>query len=869
MTAINSPNTPPGLDLSQMQTALRRRLAAVRQRVRAQVSVFAVGRALLVVAAAALLGLLLDWWLELSVFARAVYILVAAAGVAALLWRDLLRPLLTPLDDLDLAAAMDRAAHGHDDDTARGKAEVARADARTAAAAGQVTTSHSRALASTRAATVHRDLAPRVASVLQLPALLDQPHPPSPIMIRHAVARSFQSLERVDFREHLNARHLGAGLLGALLAIALPVMVAAALPPAIRGIWADRWLTLSDTPWPRRTQLHVVGVEDNRITVARGERLSLRVFVRDTDPSRITKDVRIFVNPEESDSSTVVMSEASTPKPEAVRAALGALPAEGEPGVREFRYDLPEVVEPMELTFRGGDDRVGPIEVVPVPRPRVTRWTINAAHPRGNEVIDLAAASGEPALLLDTDAELVLHTNVDIAEARLIRVRDRSAPAATQPATAPADGPRGFDRVDDRTFVTRWRHTGAVAMRVQLVSKEANLQSHEMPLTIEVRADTTPRVALEHSKVRSRVRDVALIPLSINARDDFGLRQVQLLVKAESQSGAAAGVDAAAEAERARLDAEAEADPAEGEAAPGPAVDDIFDDDAADAEPVDEAAEAGGEAAADPAADPAAEADADGEAGEADEEPKLRTLRLTLYPGEGESGTTENFSTGYELDLSQMDLKVGDIVRVTALADDDRYGGAQRGASRTLVFRVVSRDDLFREILLRQQGYRSRFRQARDNAKDLLAVIDGTAGNPETPQPMDLLRQHRLIQRSVWQVHQAMADSAEEMKYNRLGGDEAYRLMQRDILEPIAGLHDGLMSEQRAAMERLSGDAAELPPLAVRQSQTVGRMDQILRLMAKWDSFIDVVNQLNEIIRIQRGVGRRTERMSEDGIFED
>ena len=48
-------------------------------------------------------------------------------------------------------------------------------------------------------------------------------------------------------------------------------------------------------------------------------------------------------------------------------------------------------------------------------------------------------------------------------------------------------------------------------------------------------------------------------------------------------------------------------------------------------------------------------------------------------------------------------------------------------------------------------------------------------------------------------------------------------------------------------------------------------MNEILKQMSQWDSFVDVINQLNEIIKLQDNVKRNTEQLKEkqtEGVFE-
>jgi hypothetical protein len=87
--------------------------------------------------------------------------------------------------------------------------------------------------------------------------------------------------------------------------------------------------------------------------------------------------------------------------------------------------------------------------------------------------------------------------------------------------------------------------------------------------------------------------------------------------------------------------------------------------------------------------------------------------------------------------------------------------------------------------------------------------------------------------------------------------------MEQKILRPLKALNDELMEPQRDALDRLGrpADPQKLSEAAARQEQIVARMQEILKQMAQWDSFVDVLNQLNEIIRIQQQAKSATEQI--------
>ena len=65
--------------------------------------------------------------------------------------------------------------------------------------------------------------------------------------------------------------------------------------------------------------------------------------------------------------------------------------------------------------------------------------------------------------------------------------------------------------------------------------------------------------------------------------------------------------------------------------------------------------------------------------------------------------------------------------------------------------------------------------------------------------------------------------------------------------------------------------ADEVDDIVERREQIVARLEAILKQMAQWDSFVDVLNQLNEIIRIETNLQKGTTQLKDkqkEGIFE-
>ena len=63
----------------------------------------------------------------------------------------------------------------------------------------------------------------------------------------------------------------------------------------------------------------------------------------------------------------------------------------------------------------------------------------------------------------------------------------------------------------------------------------------------------------------------------------------------------------------------------------------------------------------------------------------------------------------------------------------------------------------------------------------------------------------------------------------------------------------------------------EDPSQIAKTRRTIARMKTILKQMAQWDSFVDVLNQLDQIIKLETGVKDRSEKLQKketDSLFD-
>ncbi|MFK7788059.1 MAG: hypothetical protein AB8C95_01030 [Phycisphaeraceae bacterium] len=458
MTTLNTPPPNPSPDLNGMQQKLRGRLMSLGKRLRMRIALDSAVRSLAVLLGLLALSVVLDFWLELSRPMRVFYWLVTLAAAAHFVYHYGIKPLKKKLSPVELAEAVD-IAQGH-----RGS----------------------------------NQLAPRVATVLQLPGMLGDDSALSGNLIQDAVGRSYQSLETTDFNSAISGKHttqcLGV-LLAALVVFGGTGAGMSAIGENVVSTWAQRWLLLSDAAYPRNTAIEIAGLsEDGKLVIPAGEIATLftKITTKDGEP---IEEARLKLSPD---------SGQDWPK------GLDKFDA------KDFRFELMPMTEPAEATITAGDQSLT-FTIEPAARPRLTGLKLTHTHPADPDnpkTIDFAGAEGEVSLLDLNEVELVLTANVPIAEIRDVQEDSDSEADAKRPA---------IKRVSENVFKIKWTHLERQRFRIELVSENAGLVSQPIPISIGLKNDRKPSVRLRYTGVGQRITPNALIPLTVESRDDYGL----------------------------------------------------------------------------------------------------------------------------------------------------------------------------------------------------------------------------------------------------------------------------------------------------------------------------------------------------------
>ena len=254
-------------------------------------------------------------------------------------------------------------------------------------------------------------------------------------------------------------------------------------------------------------------------------------------------------------------------------------------------------------------------------------------------------------------------------------------------------------------------------------------------------------------------------------------------------------------------------------------------------------------------------------------ERKTRRTTVALPLNSDPARPMLDFQVRHDVPLQSDPPQVGTLLRFVGEAEDRCARGAQTGRSSALALQVVSPDELFYEILIRQRAERTKFLAVLETAEKQTAVL---AGSPSVEDYLRVVRLEHSGSRLLDQISGRIADTLQEMKLNQIGSPKSYHLLQDGVIDPMRALTAGPMNQLRGMLQALAGVASS--PGASKEAarrlhdEVVTKMRNILDQMSQWESFVDVVNQVADVIRMEQKVLQDTEKARESRtkeIFDD
>ena len=230
--------------------------------------------------------------------------------------------------------------------------------------------------------------------------------------------------------------------------------------------------------------------------------------------------------------------------------------------------------------------------------------------------------------------------------------------------------------------------------------------------------------------------------------------------------------------------------------------------------------------------------------------PGVERWRADLVRAEPGAALAASEEREGEVPLAELAPPVGARLTLLAEAEDRCPVGGQVAASRALALVVVEPAELLAEIDTRLQDARANLRASTEEARALEDEMARAAAPGD-----DWPRRQRLTDRTVGQTRRTLAESLRELTLNALIDEQAEELLRERALEPLTELAETHLPAQRERLERTDADLAAL---RAGQRQVVARMRRALSGLEQWDTFVDLVQHLNEVIRLQEEVREAT-----------
>jgi predicted phage tail protein len=318
----------------------------------------------------------------------------------------------------------------------------------------------------------------------------------SPQLIRQVTVQATLAAAGLRFDAVLHAGPMWRALAVAGAALLMGGLVALA-SPSVFGRWLGRNVLLREEAYPRRTVLRIEG--GNPIRVLRGEPLSVRVNAREgrVAPASVTFHMRF---------------------------ASGSQAAEDVAPLADDRLvyvkTFAMVNEPLALRVSGNDDRTDEVRIEVVDPPELRELELEVRSPPYTLLAPRKARRGIGALEVPEDGviALVASASKDIDRATVHLDQDQVASC----------------RIDGRRIETEFAvkaprpYRPSMHMRIALRDVGGFENAKAASLNLTLRQDQAPTVRMEAGRIGGEITPVAILPLIVAPRDDYGIAALKL-----------------------------------------------------------------------------------------------------------------------------------------------------------------------------------------------------------------------------------------------------------------------------------------------------------------------------------------------------
>ncbi|MFO0897119.1 MAG: hypothetical protein U0836_06770 [Pirellulales bacterium] len=357
-------------------------LARLRAAIRRYVLVQGLARAVVWLGLMFWLSLAVDWFFEPPVGLRAAVLAIAGLGLAAVLYRDVLRRLIAPLADTSLALVLERR---------------------------------------------FPQLGGSLATAVELEPSEEKASELTRRMLAHSLHQAVERSSGLPLAEVFDRRPLVRAVAGAGL-LALSIVALAIVSTPSLQVWYARNVRLAEVRWPRKTSLSVAGFKDGRVRIARGSDFDL--MVQADARKTLPRVVQVRYVTEEGARGRDNLSQVG-------QASAGD-------AAQTYVHTFKGVLVSIDLDIRGGDDRLSGlrIEVVDSPTAAVT---LDVAYPAYTQRAAARGLPASSLMTFPQGSTITLHGLANKPLEAVEIARGASGSEAPQPPALAKVSERTFD----------------------------------------------------------------------------------------------------------------------------------------------------------------------------------------------------------------------------------------------------------------------------------------------------------------------------------------------------------------------------------------------------------------------------------------
>jgi hypothetical protein len=249
-----------------------------------------------------------------------------------------------------------------------------------------------------------------------------------------------------------------------------------------------------------------------------------------------------------------------------------------------------------------------------------------------------------------------------------------------------------------------------------------------------------------------------------------------------------------------------------------------------------------------------------------------------------------------------LQLKEGQTLTLSVYAEDgDELNGPHRGHSELLKFTIISAEELLARLYDREVNLRLRFEQIRRELGELQTglssqgelnsrrlQLNGAGNSAETREELARLNVglSAFVERGLHQlrknhvesrsVEQGFTELRDELVNNRVDTKDLLDRINGGILAPLQILNeeefaavDQRLGEWRLVVDQPAATAEELASTQVALAAVLERMDRILAEMRDRGTFNEFIQQLQQLIELQKKLREDTEKKRNENFFDD